>query len=101
MIKLRRKRDVKDILRKYSIFLNGKSVGEVKYGEEIELDAPVGKNEIFVKIDWCRSQTISFEYDGTSTIEFECKNSMAGLKIFLGLLYISIWRDRYLWLERV
>ena len=47
--------------RKIKIFLNDSLLYEIKDGEEKTCNLPVGKYEIYAKIDWCSSEKIMFD----------------------------------------
>ena len=86
MIKLKRASCFPDRLRAYKVILDGKMIGKIKNGEELEFNSPAGKHQLCLKIDWCSSNTIDFEMQG-SQVEFECGSSLTGGKVLLALLY--------------
>jgi hypothetical protein len=100
MIKIKRDSGYVDRLRAYKVVLDGNVVGEVKNGQQIEVDAPQGKHELVLKIDWCRSNSVEFESDGSSDVEFECGSNLRGLKIFLSIVYATFLRSKYIWLTK-
>ena len=100
MIKIKRDSGYADRLRAYKVVLDGNVVGEVKNGQQIEFDASQGKHELFLKIDWGRSNVVEFESDGSSDIEFECGSNLRGLKIPLSIVYATILRSKYIWLNK-
>ena len=89
-----------DLLRAYKVLLNGKEVGRVRNGKEIELEVPSGNHHLQLKIDWCFSNPIQFEAND-KLIEFECGNNYAGKRIFLGVLNVfGTQGGDYLWLRK-
>jgi len=99
MIKIKRDSGYADRLRAYKIVVDGNVVGEIKNHQEIELDISHGKHELFLKIDWCRSNVVEFEWDGNGDIKFECGSNLRGLKILLSILYITFLHSKYIWLK--
>lgn len=98
---LKRKLETVDRTREYK----GRCVVKIKSGGVIELDVSAGNHEFCLKIDWCRSNVVCF-FMNDKTIVFQCGNNVplppsAILKGFVGLLYITFWRGRYLWLKRI
>jgi hypothetical protein len=100
MIRIKRDAGYADRIRAYKIVLDDNVIGEIKNGEQVELNAPPGKHQLFLKIDWCSSNTINFESD-TNTTEFECGSNLRGWKILLGVLYTTFLRNQYIWLRKV
>jgi hypothetical protein len=100
MIKLKRDSGYADRLRAYKVVLDGNVVGEVKNAQQIEIDTSQGKHQLFLKIDWCKSNVVEFESDGISDVEFECGSNLRGLKILLGVLYVTFFRSKYIWLNK-
>lgn len=100
MIKLKRDSGWADRARAYKVVLDDNVIGDVKNGEEIEFDVPDGNHKFFLKIDWCRSNSVAFDMSG-STESFECGSSLRGWKIFLSIIYIIFMRNKYLWLKKV
>lgn len=98
-IRLRRVAEFRDRLRAYKVVLDGQVIGQIRHGEEAEFAVEPGPHELYLKIDWCRSNTVEFENDGPVTV-FECGSNLKGPAIFLAILYVTLWRERYLWLRR-
>ena len=48
-------------LRTYRIYLDGVKLGNVANGDSKEFEVPAGQHQVWAKIDWCSSPTISFE----------------------------------------
>ncbi len=79
--------------------LDGNIVGKVEDAQQIELDASDGRHELFLKIDWCRSNKIEFD-SSSEDIEFECGSNLRGWKLILGLVYVFFLPHKYIWLKR-
>ena len=88
-----------DRLRKYEVVLDGRPVATLSSGQEIELDAAIGFHSISVRIDWCETVPIKFEYDGSDTV-FRCGSNLRGARVLLAIWYITFWRHDYLWLRQ-
>ena len=101
MIRLNRGSEYRDKTRNYKIVVDGKHIKDIKDGERLEFELSEGNHTIYLKIDWCRSNTIDFHLAANEVITFNCGNSMKGWKIFFSFLYVTIFKNRYLWLERV
>jgi len=97
MIKIKRGSGYKDRMRAYKIVLDGKVVGEIKNDQEIPLDTLTGVHQLYLKIDWCTSNKIDFNIKDGETINFECGNNT---KFGLVILYVTFFRNQYLWLKK-
>lgn len=99
MIKIRRDSGYTDSMRAYKVILDEKIIGELRDGQEITLEVPKGVHQLYLKIDWCRSNTVNFDVND-SNINFECGSNLRGFKILLSLFYIIFLRNQYLWLKK-
>ena len=99
MITLHRKSSYADAIRAYDIVIDGNVSGKIKRGETVSLNSiSQGDHQIWIKIDWCRSNKLDFSYDGTTT-HFECGSNLKGLKLFLSIVYIFI-PDKWCWIKK-
>lgn len=87
-----------DRIRKYKVILNGKEVGKIGNGETKEFDAPLGDNEVFLKIDWCRSNKLGFESHKDSVERYECGSSLRGIKLLFAIIYVFM-PHKWIWLK--
>lgn len=93
----REKSHLQDIIRDYTILLNGKEVARVSNGAEAEFDVEPGKHTVQMKIDWCRSLALDVNVDAEKTVTLLCGPNFS---LLLGFLYITVWRNKYIWLRR-
>ena len=98
-IKLKRDSGYSDRIRAYHVVLDGKKVVKIGNGESVEFEAEPGTHELFLKIDWCRSNKITFSISEGQTKTFDCGSSLRGLKMILAILYITFLKNSYLWLS--
>jgi hypothetical protein len=97
-IKVKRGSGYADMIRAYSIVLDGRQVGTLRRGQEIVLHAAAGAHTLQMKIDWCSSNPVSFSIAEEQSKSFECGNSTRAI---LALLYVILWPSDYLWLRPV
>lgn len=88
-----------DRSRAYIVVLDGTEVGRIRAGESFAMTVSPGEHQVFLKIDWCRSNMYEFVAQAGSDVTLNCGSNLAGWRIFLGFLYISLWRDQYLWIR--
>lgn len=84
-----------DRLRAYTLLIDGVASGSVMHGETLELDLPPGDHRVQMQIDWAHSAELIV--NGASDVSLRCR---ANANPFLALLYITIWADDYIRLER-
>lgn len=99
MICISRKDNFTDNFRGYKIMIDDTFYGTLNSGETKNIDIPVGKHTLYLKIDWCRSNKLDFSITNNENLKFECGNSMKGLKFIFSIFYITILKNRYLWLK--
>ncbi len=102
MISISRKSAYADRIRHYKIFVNNNFYCKISQHETVEIDVPQGNYSIFAKIDWCKSNVVHIENDNTIK-ELEVAPSLGNItgfkSIFLNLLCITIWKNKYLWIK--
>lgn len=88
-----------DSLRSYKIYIDNIYCGDIKDGEIKELDIENGEHSIYMEIDWCRSKKLKFVVNSNELLEFNCGNSMNGLKCIFVLIYITFLKNCYLFVR--
>jgi hypothetical protein len=71
-----------DHLRSYKLVLDGEVVGRLRPGESCALDVAAGPHELFLKIDWGRSEKIKVNLTAGQTTKLCCAprgNVLTGL----------------------
>ena len=99
-INLRRTPGYVDRMREYEIVLDGKAVGKIKDGGEIQIAVHPGVHEIYLKLYWCRSNVVRFNYEGAK-IKFVCGNCLTGWQVLLWFFYFVFLRNNYLWIRLI
>jgi len=99
MLNLNRVTSFSDSLRAYIIVLDGEEFGQIRAGESFNITISPGEHQIFLKIDWCRSNILVFTARPGAEISLNCGSSLTGWRILLAYLYIFLWRDQYLWIR--
>ncbi len=87
----------RDRARSYVIMVDSNPVGKIKHGQRVELPLPHGQHELFLKISWCTSRSITFDTQPGAVIEFFCEPggpAAGGLQDALGNTgqYITLTR---------
>jgi len=98
MIRVTRGSVFRDLIRAYKIFINDVYCGDIMDDETKEFAVANGRHTVCAKIDWCRSNVLYVEVNN-SIVELEVGNSMKGWRFLLMSFYMTIWKDKYLWLR--
>lgn len=98
-IKLKRDSGYADRIRAYHVVIDGKKVTKINNGGNIEIEVEPGDHELFLKVDWCRSNKITFSITEGETKAFDCGSSLRGYKLLFAIIYAIILWSSYLWLR--
>ena len=58
-------------LRNYGVYIDGKKVGTIANGDTKEFNVSPGQQSIVTKIDWCSSQTVTFDIGNDEVKNFK------------------------------
>ncbi|MDY6965783.1 MAG: hypothetical protein SVM80_07425 [Halobacteriota archaeon] len=98
-IVVKRAKQYVDGARKYRIILDNKELGVISRGEIKDFEIRPGMHEVFLKIDWCRSNKLQFNIQENQRIKFICGCSIKGWKYLIGFMYALFLINRYLYIE--
>ena len=90
---------LRDILRGYKIYIDDIYRGEIQIDDTKEFEVEDGTHVVYAKLDWCKSNELCVEVNG-STVELEVGSSLKGWRFLLMSFYMSIWKDKYLFLRK-
>jgi len=88
-----------DRIRSYRVVVDDSEIGTINNGDSKTFSIEPGAHQLVLKIDWCSSNTISFELPPSAAVHFECGSNLRGVNLFLGIYYAFFARDQYLWLR--
>jgi hypothetical protein len=98
MVISRKRGGWRDRGRSYVIMVDDEPVMKIKHGQRIELPVPSGPHELFMKISWCKSRSITFDAQPAEVVEFFCE---PGGSASTGLQDVVGHPDSYIRLTRV
>jgi hypothetical protein len=84
-------------MREYAVLLDGEVVSSLANGGAVELSVTPGRHTVQMKIDWCTSVRLEIDTETGKTVSLACG---ANRSLFLLCLYLTVWKDRYLWLRK-
>ena len=88
-----------DRLRAYHVVIDDKKTAKISNGANLEIIVEPGSYELFLKIDWCRSNKIKFSISENEIKEFNCGSNLRGIKFIFAIVYATILWNRYIWLK--
>jgi hypothetical protein len=87
-----------DCLRSYKVVIDGAVVGQLGPGDHSAFEVAPGSHEIFLKIDWCRSEKVDVHLAGGQNVKFYCAPRA---NLFTTFYWITFGRHRYIRLSQV
>jgi hypothetical protein len=87
-----------DMLRSYTVLLDGKSAGKLGRGKDIVLETGAGVHTLQARIDWCTSELWTFSIGDTDRLTFTCN---ADDDVFSAIFDAIFDRSNYLRLEQL
>jgi hypothetical protein len=97
-LQIHRKNEYVNKLRNIKLFLDGKELGLIQNDETLRFDIPTGNHQLKAKIDWCSSNTASFEITEGQNSNFEL-SSFTNNQLFgmvAALVYSIVAANKYL-----
>ncbi|HNY31027.1 MAG TPA: hypothetical protein PKO15_09070 [Fibrobacteria bacterium] len=95
---IERKADARDIARAYKVRVNGIEIAKIRSGEVLSFDVPAGLTKVQMGIDWCGSPLLDVDVKEDRPKVLVCRPNV---NLLLALLYVTIWRNRYISLEEM
>lgn len=86
-----------DSLRKYKLVVDQSIVAKLGPGEACTIDVSTGSHQVFLKVDWCRSDMLEVDLTAGEIAKLVCRPRSG---IFTDLYWITFGRRRYISLTR-
>ena len=78
-------------LRKYAIYLDGKKKALIGYNKTISISVSPGSHSLYSRIDWVKSDQLSFEIKENETLHFTLsKHKMQPRKYWLSFILFGV-----------
>jgi hypothetical protein len=79
--------------------VDGADMGVVGSGSDFQVELPAGQHTVVARIDWCSSNVVSLDVGENSWHDLEVGSNLRGWRLYLGFLYVTVWRSHYLYLS--
>lgn len=100
VIQVSRNTSYADRLGVYRILVDGVERARLKAGATVEIPVNAGNHTISARIDWCGSPDVNVTASPHKLTTLHVARNLQGKRIFLVILYITLFRDQYLSLTR-
>lgn len=100
MITLTRDSGWADRLRPYLILIDNCKVAKIGDGECLEIPLSPGNHEIYLKLDWGRSNKINFEMVSGEILYFHGRSNLRGIRLLLSFIFAIFLPSKWIILER-
>jgi len=87
-------------VRAIGIYIDNKKVDTIRDGETKKIELDSEDNEIYVKIDWCKTKPLKIITKENETARFELGSNLSGWKLLIGIYYVIFNSSEYLYLRR-
>lgn len=95
---IRRQASSQDRQYPYRVVVDGRQRAEVGDDSTVQIGLTPGEHRVSLKVKWCGSREQPFTIQPGEIVRMECRPNVRPL---LALLYITLWRNRYIALETV
>ncbi|APE02186.1 hypothetical protein BM526_10215 [Alteromonas mediterranea] len=85
-----------DRTRDYTVIANGSTLGKIGNGETKDFEIDANEQEVYLSVDWCRSNKLSVVPSEDGVIHLTAESSLRGFKLFLALAYIALMPTKYI-----
>jgi hypothetical protein len=82
----------------YRVLVDGRQRAEVGDDSTVQIGLTPGEHRVSLGVKWCGSRELPFTIQPGEIVRMECRPNVRPL---LALLYITLWRNRYIALETV
>ena len=89
------------LLRSLAVFLDGEKNEIINEDSIVELVVSPGPHEVYVKIDWCRSNKFQLNISPEEKIFLICKSSLHGWGNLLTLFYLLFYFNKLMVIEKI
>lgn len=85
-------------LHPFKVVIDGGVAGQLGAGESGAFEVAPGSHKVFVKIDWCRSETVDVHLGGDQKANFRCETRA---NLLTDAYWATLGRRRYLRLTQL
>ncbi|MGR7813858.1 hypothetical protein [Lacinutrix undariae] len=98
-IEINRRQQYANKARAIGIYINDKKVDTIKDGKTKKIEVDSDENEVYVKIDWCKTKLVKINTKENELTKLELGSNISGWKSLLAIYYITFKTSEYLYLK--
>ena len=98
MLVIRRRASSQDREYAYRVVVDGRQRAEIGDDSTVQIGLTPGEHRVNLRVKWCGSRELPFTIQPGEIVRMDCRPNVRPL---LALLYITLWRNRYIALETV
>ena len=87
-----------DRARNYKVLVDGQQRALIGDDATVQIGVTPGQHVVRLKVDWCGSPEVAVTVPHGAIVRLECRPNAGALS---ALLYVTIWRNRYISLTPV
>jgi hypothetical protein len=87
-----------DRARDYRVLVDGQQRAMIGNDSTVQIGVTPGEHVVRLKVDWCSSPEVAVTIPHGAIVRLECRPNAGALS---ALLYVTIWRNRYISLTTV
>lgn len=91
-------------MRNFKVMIDGFQAGKIEDGEKLRIEVTPGEHEIYLKIDWCRSNRLYINMNENEHVVFDCGCPISGWDLFNPFImpyYIFFNKNKYLYINKI
>ncbi|MEH7440615.1 hypothetical protein V7182_24500 [Neobacillus drentensis] len=96
VIHLKRTSQYVNRLRKFKVYLNNEYAGDIGNGEEIVLPVEKGCYQIYVQVDWVKSEIYKFNIETGKEVHLLCGSPLKGAKLFIPIFPLFLIKQLFI-----
>lgn len=100
MLKITRSRAHAGARNAFCVFCDGNLLGMLRQGETTCFELPPGDHQISVRSRWGASRSCKI-YEVEHDVSMYCTTDLDGIRAFLTLPYLTVFRNAYIKVEKV
>jgi hypothetical protein len=89
----------RDVFSRYRVMIDGAEYASIGPGQTVEIRLAPGQYRVVAAVDWCRSNPVLLDTQSGGCYRMEVGSNIIGWRVLWGVAYVTIWRDRYLYLQ--
>jgi hypothetical protein len=89
------------LLRSLAVFLDGEKTEAIDEDSTIELTLSPGSHEIYVKMDWARSNKFQFNISAREKVYLVCQTRLGGWKYLFMFFYVIFFFNKIFVVEQI